>query len=210
MRDCRRAKGQCLICGSDEHQVPDCPRNKNKPALPALPAPPVRRNNGPVGRGAPLPPQNHVFNQAQRRAGRGAGQAYNLTTEETDGSTDVVAGNILIHSVPVLALFDSGASHCFISYNFAIDHDIPIVSLDNPWDINTGNGVITTNSICKSCIVDVSGRKLEVDLFVLKSEGYKVILGMSWLSKHHAVIDCRNKSVTFKIPNQPEFQYIPT
>jgi hypothetical protein len=58
--------------------------------------------------------------------------------------------------------------------------------------------------------VDVSGRKLEADLFVLKSEGYKVILGMSWLSKHHAVIDCRNKSVTFKIPNQPEFQYIPT
>ena len=47
-------------------------------------------------------------------------------------------------------------------------------------------------------------------MFVLKSEGYKVILGMSWLSKHHAVIDCRNKNVTFKIPNQPEFQFTPS
>ena len=157
----------------------DCPRNKNKNTVPELPAPPVRRNNGPVGRGAPLPPQNQTFNQVQRRAGHGAGHAYNLTTEEADGSTNVVACNIPVHSVHVLLLFDSGASHCFISYSFAIDHDIPIARLENPWEINTGNGVIITNSICKSCIVEVSGRKLEADLCVLKSEGYKVILGMS-------------------------------
>ena len=31
---------------------------------------------------------------------------------------------------------------------------------------------------------------------------------MTWLSKYHAVIDCRNKKVIFKIPHQPEFQFI--
>jgi len=37
--------------------------------------------------------------------------------------------------------------------------------------------------------------------------GYDVILGMTWLSKYHAVIDCRNKKVIFRIPRQPEFQF---
>ena len=70
-----------------------------------------------------------------------------------------------------------------------------------------GMGVITTSEICKSCIVEVYGKKLEADLFVLDTGGYNVILGMSWLSKHHAVIDCRDKSITFRIPHQPEFKF---
>ena len=33
-----------------------------------------------------------------------------------------------------------------------------------------------------------------------------MILGLTWLSRYHAVIDCRNKKVIFRIPYQPEFQ----
>ena len=50
-------------------------------------------------------------------------------------------------------------------------------------------------------------RKLEADMFVLDTRGYDVILSMTWLSKYHAVIDCRNK-VIFRISHQPEFQFI--
>jgi hypothetical protein len=42
-------------------------------------------------------------------------------------------------------------------------------------------------------------------MFVLDTRGYDVILGMAWLSRHHAVINCRSKVVLFKIPHQPEF-----
>ena len=34
-----------------------------------------------------------------------------------------------------------------------------------------------------------------------------MILGMTWLSKNHAVLDCRSKTVTFRIPGQSEFQF---
>jgi len=44
-------------------------------------------------------------------------------------------------------------------------------------------------------------------MFVLYIRGYDVILGMTWLSKYYAVIDYRNKKVTFRIPHQPEFQF---
>jgi len=34
-----------------------------------------------------------------------------------------------------------------------------------------------------------------------------MILGMTWLSRYHAIIDCRNKKVIFRITHQPEFQF---
>ena len=74
--------------------------------------------------------------------------------------------------------------------------------MNSAWEISTGNGVIVTNRICKSCPVVISGRTLEADMFVIDTGGYDVILGMVWLSKHHAVIDSRSKVVVFRIPLQ--------
>ena len=68
--------------------------------------------------------------------------------------------------------------------------------------------MITTNKICKDCAVGLWGRKLEVDMLALNTGGYEVIIGMTLVSKYHAVIDCRNKNVIFRTPNQPEFKFI--
>jgi len=35
-------------------------------------------------------------------------------------------------------------------------------------------------------------------MLVLDIRGYDVILGMTWLSRYHAVIDCQNKKVIFR------------
>jgi len=43
---------------------------------------------------------------------------------------------------------------------------------------------------------------MEADMFVLDTKGYDVILGMTWLSKYHVVINCHNKKVIFKISHQ--------
>ena len=131
-----------------------------------------------------------------------------MTAEDAEVAGDVVAGNILVHSVAVLALFDSGASHCFISDIFVRLHSLPQRTMSSAWEISTGNGVIVTNRICKSCPVVISGRTLEANMFIIDTGGYDVILGMVWLSKHHAVIDCRSKVVEFRIPLQIEFSII--
>ena len=44
-------------------------------------------------------------------------------------------------------------------------------------------------------------------MLVLDTKGYDVILGMTWLSRYHAVIDCRNKKIIFRIQHQPKFQF---
>ena len=44
-------------------------------------------------------------------------------------------------------------------------------------------------------------------MLVLDTRGYDVILGMTWLNKYHAVINCRNKKFIFRISHQPECQF---
>ena len=48
---------------------------------------------------------------------------------------------------------------------------------------------------------------LAVDMLILDTRGYDVILDMTWLSKYHTVIDYRNKKNIFKISHQAEFQF---
>jgi len=164
-----------------------------------------------MARRAPPPPRQQVIRPVQRgvrtAAGRGRGQAYNLTAEEAETSEEVVTGKIRVHSKPVLALFDFSASHCYISDHFVALHFIPVKSLDHQWEISTGNWVVISTKICIDCPVELCNRTLAIDMLVLDTKGYDVILGMTWLSKYYAVIDCRNKKINFRIPLQPEFQF---
>ena len=127
-----------------------------------------------------------------------------MTAKEAQTSGEVVTGKITVHSKPVLALFDFGASHCYISDSFTTLHSIPVECLHNQWAISTGNGVVISNRICIDCPVELCNRTLAVDMLILDTRGYDVILGMTWLSKYHGVIDCQNKKIIFKIA---EFQF---
>ena len=131
-----------------------------------------------------------------------------MTVEEAEAPGEVVAGKVLVHSILILLLFDSGASHCFISSRFIALHSIPLVCMNDKWEISTKNWVITTNKICKACIMELLNRKLENDMFVLNTGRYSVFLGITCLSKYHVVIDYQNKKVIFRISHQPEFQFI--
>jgi len=131
-----------------------------------------------------------------------------LTAEQAEASEKVVAGTILVQSFLVISIFNSGASHFYISTRFIKMHSIQYDDIDTQWEISTRNGIITTNRVCKSCFVEVCGRKLSAYMFVIDTSGYDVILGMTPLSKYHAMVDCQSKSVVFRIPHQPEFQFV--
>ena len=42
----------------------------------------------------------------------------------------------------------------------------------------------------------MSGRVIEAALIVLSMQDFDVILGMDWLGKNHALIDCETQIVT--------------
>jgi len=154
-----RANGQCLACGSGDHQLTDCPIKGQRSTIPTLLAPGVKKNPAPAGRGTPLPPQCQLFDLAQRRtvAGHGRGHAFNLTAEQADALEEVVAGTILVQYFLVKSLFESGVSYCYTSTRFVKMHSIHYDAIYTQWEISIGNGIITTNREYKSCPVEVWG-----------------------------------------------------
>lgn len=48
---------------------------------------------------------------------------------------------------------------------------------------------------------------MEVDLIQIRMADFDVILGMDWLSRNFAKIDCRTKRVEFQHPELGDFQY---
>ena len=87
-------------------------------------------------------------------------------------------------------------------------HYIPCDDMNTKWDIITRNEIITTSRVCKSYSVEICGRELRANMLVIDTGGYNVILGMTRRNKYHAVTDCRNKSVIFRIPHQPVYQFV--
>jgi len=112
-----------------------------------------------------------------------------------------------VHSLPSHVLFDSGATHSFVSSQFIARHRIPCDPMDEEWSITTGGGSIICSSICKRSPLVVCSRDFEANLIVIGNSAFDVILGMDWLGASHATIDCRAKKVVFRLPEQPEFEF---
>ena len=58
--------------------------------------------------------------------------------------------------------------------------------------------------------VTVEGRELSVDLIELVMTDFNMILGMDWLVKYGATIDCRRKMVTFEPEGEDPFVFVGT
>ena len=104
-------------------------------------------------------------------------------------------------------LFDSGATHYFISSKFVSKHDISYDITHWGWTISPENRVMLCNKVCMRCPVAICGKEFIMNFLPIDNYDFDVILGMDWLSRVHAVIDCQKKSVVFWIPNQPEFKF---
>ena len=50
----------------------------------------------------------------------------------------------------------------------------------------------------KNCPLMVHDREFSVDLIAFPFHEFDLILGMDWLSKHQAIIDCDKKTVVLK------------
>ena len=52
--------------------------------------------------------------------------------------------------------------------------------------------------MCHACVLYIGGLEVTMDLVLLDISSFDVIVGMDWLTRHHAVLDCYLKKVTFQ------------
>ena len=72
--------------------------------------------------------------------------------EEVPTGKVVMAGMFLVNKHPAIILFDSGASHSFMSQAFASRHDQKIIEVSKGGcNISSVGATISTNKIVKTC-----------------------------------------------------------
>jgi hypothetical protein len=103
-----------------------------------------------------------------------------VTTEEDQQAQVVVLGMFLADSRPATVLFDSGASHSFISSSFVVKHHLLITIMKQTMLVSSPGGKMRTKHICQAISITIRGVDFLVNLIVLDSKGIDIILGMDW------------------------------
>ena len=67
---------------------------------------------------------------------------------------------------------------------------------------------IRVNRVYKNCPLMVHDREFSIDLIALPFHEFDLILGMDWLSKHRATVDCDKKTILLKCSNLSEVNCI--
>jgi hypothetical protein len=90
----------------------------------------------------------------------------------------VVIGTFFINDTSVVVLFDSRASHSFISAAYVEKHNLPIALLRHQMIVSSPGGDMPTRRQCPKVNLKIKGVDFVTNLIVLESRGINVILVM--------------------------------
>ncbi|XP_022865719.1 uncharacterized protein LOC111385547 [Olea europaea var. sylvestris] len=136
-------------------------------------------------------------------------KVFTITKSDVETNPSMVMGKFSIFGITALVLFDFGATYSFVSTEY-------VRKLGRTLDIQEGNYSVTipsgdvqqNNLIVRVCVILIENQELYAYLIVLEMKDYDIILGMDWLSKYQATIDCMRKSVTFQPLGNEPFTFI--
>ena len=111
-------------------------------------------------------------------------------------------GTFTINSTLATILFDSGASHSFISQMFIRQHSIPLCALKNPILVNSPRRGMQASYFCPTIQLSLRGVEFKVNPIVLRTARIDLILGMDWMKQHRAVVQCKKKVVALTTPKE--------
>ena len=141
--------------------------------------------------------------------GRAPARAYAMKVVEDTYAPDVIIGNFTIFDTIVHALIDPGSTHSYVCANIPNLGNLP--RSDTEYDILVTNPLghsVIVNKVYRDCPIQIREYEFLGDLIELSFREFNVILGMDWLSRHRAIVDCRMKRVTLRTPNDNEVIFI--
>ncbi|VVA30996.1 PREDICTED: zf-CCHC domain-containing /RVP_2, partial [Prunus dulcis] len=192
---CRQGTTGCFHCGQQGHFLRECPLLL--PGGGTTVAPP--RETG---------TQSSSQQQGRGRRARATGRVYHMSQQQAQASPDVVTGTLSVFGTPARILIDPGATHSFVTPSFADNADVKLSALRSELAISVPTGeIFYVGTVYRDSPVLMGDICLEADLIPLEMMGLDVILGMDWLAKHHASVDCFRKEVVLRSPGRPEVTF---
>jgi hypothetical protein len=111
-----------------------------------------------------------------------------------------MTGIFTVLNYPAIILFDSGASHSFISAKFSAKCQLPFHHTDGGITISTPGGRVTTYQINRHVPIKFGSLIIKTTLLILGLDSMDIILGTDWLTRHQAVIDIAARAIEVHSP----------
>jgi hypothetical protein len=168
----------CFNCGKSRHFIKDFPYPKQN------------RSNYQQG--------TRNSSQAKGNAGKNinkTGRIYYTQVATTPEGEPKMMGTFLVAKHPALIVFDSGASHTFISKKFVEQYCISYHESKEGFKIHSPGGQIFTREVAYQVPVTLAGRDFPTNMIVLKGQDIDVILGMNWLAQHKATLNTDQRTI---------------
>jgi hypothetical protein len=90
----------------------------------------------------------------------------------------VVIGMFSVNDISAVVLFDSGASHSFISDAYVEKHNLPIALLRCQMIVSSPGGDMPARQLCPKLNLKIREVDFVANLIVLESKDIDIILGM--------------------------------
>ncbi|XP_047307894.1 uncharacterized protein LOC124911451 [Impatiens glandulifera] len=136
------------------------------------------------------------------------GRVFVMNQEEAYHNSTIITGNLLIANTLAHTLIDTGATHSFVSANFVQKSGLRPDKTKTVYSISLPSGTsLNTNKYVKACKAYIQKHKMLVNLVVVEMVGFDIILGMEWLTRHEAHIDCKKKTVSLIDQDGRTFQF---
>jgi hypothetical protein len=167
----------CFNCGKSGHFIKDCPYLKQNKFN-------NQQNSGSSNQG-----KGNMANNSAGKNVKKTGRIYYTKVANTPEGDPVMMGTFLVADHPAGILFDSGASHTFISKKFMEKHYIPCTESREGFIIHSPGGQIFTKEVAFHMLVTLAERDFPTNMIVLNGQDIDVILGMNWLAQHKAILN---------------------
>jgi hypothetical protein len=160
----------------------------------------------------PKPKQNKPNQQNQGAGNKLANPAKKPTVQVRQGKLNfttmsgipegasVLMGTFSINDTPVKILFDSGATHSFISEKLLDKLGLMGSHTKSAYKIFTPGGNISSHTIAFGVPLKLGSKTIQSHLITINLDGMDIILGMDWMTRHKVVLDILDRVVAINLP----------
>ena len=219
--ECMRFSTRCFHCGQEGHFIRECPQligAETSVASLATPTPEMSTQRS-SGRGFLSIGASTAAGRGGRGRGRGSApgmqteartqaRVYVVTQQDADAAPDVVTGIISVLDHDAYTLVDPGATHSFASKHFLDHFQIKTQPLEGRMRVSLPAGdSLFSDRVIRDSIILIGGQEFPADLVALDMRDFDVVLGMDWLSRHKATLNCYKKEVKLHRPGKLEVKF---